>query len=439
MNKYTRTNILQNIKQILRTNINIILTQILNINNMIEYLSYILFFGLLIIIIVYGYIRIKYGFWISQPVFHIYDIGYIIKPPGIINHSLPNKNKYTNFKNINTYEYNTLTNIELNRTLFFIKSNYLQNKNNIFSPKLNNISPYFQGHNSKSFISLYHEENNTIDTKQNNIIKDSKIIGTITSRPIHIHMNNANFDAYYVDYLCVDKLFRKKGIAPQLIQTHHYNQSHLNKNIVVSLFKREEELTGIVPLTVYSTYGFSVDKWTKPTDLHPVYKLIEINAQNLHLLFGYIDETRNQFDIVINVNVSNITELIKSKNVFIYAIVLDNKIICAYFYRKTCVFIEKNVEVLSCFASINDFINQNNNTNNINNNEVFIQGFKISFWKIANENYFGFAAIENISHNNVIIDNIIIKTKPLIISPTAYFFYNFAYSTIKSNKALIIN
>ena len=62
---------------------------------------------------------------------------------------------------------------------------------------------------------------------------------------------------------------------------------------------------------------------------------------------------------------------------------------------------------------------------------IFIRGFKISFWKIAAENYFGFAAIENISHNNIIINNLLIKNKPIIISPTAYFFYqNFAYNTL---------
>ena len=87
------------------------------------------------------------------------------------------------------------------------------------------------------------------------------------------------------------------------------------------------------------------------------------------------------------------------------------------------------MEVLSCFASINSD----------SDISVFIQGFKISFWKISFEKHFGFAAIENISHNNIIIENIMIKTKPLIISPTAYFFYNFAYNTFKPNKVLIIN
>jgi hypothetical protein len=399
---------------------------------MIEYLSYILFFSVLTIFLIYIYIRLKYGFWFSQPVFHVYDLLYIFKPPGIIQHDLPEKNKYTNFKNIETIIFPELSELKKTRLVNFIRSNYLQNKDNIFSPQSENIIPYFTGHNTKQFVSFYNEENFMLDLKKGTMIEDKKIIGIMTSRPIHIVINNndkdAKFDAYYVDYLCVDKMFRKKGIAPQIIQTHEYNQRHLNKNIVVSLFKREDELTGIVPLCVYSTYGFSVNKWTKPPELHASYKLLEINAQNFHFLFDFIKHNSEKFGIVINTEVTNIIELINTKNIFIYVILLNDEIICAYFYRKSCTFIEKNMEVLSCFASIN---NTDNNT--------FIQGFKISFWKIAAENFFGFSAIEEISHNHIIIDNLKIKTAPLVISPTAYFFYNFAYPTFPSDKVLIIN
>ena len=38
-----------------------------------------------------------------------------------------------------------------------------------------------------------------------------------------------------------------------------------------------------------------------------------------------------------------------------------------------------------------------------------------------------------------IINNLVLKTKPLIITPTAYFFYNFAYHTFKPTKVLILN
>jgi predicted GNAT family acetyltransferase len=380
------------------------------------------------------YIKIKFGFWVSQPVFHIYDFKYMIFPPGIVDHQLPSKNKYTNFKNIETIVYSQLSSLKKERFINLIKFNYLQNKDNIFSPKHENIHPYFYGHNDNSFISFYNEENFILDLKKGTTIDDKKIISVMTSRPIHIKINNkdkdAVFDAYYVDYLCVDKSFRKKGIAPQMIQTHHYNQRNLNKNIVVSLFKREDELTGIIPLCVYSTYGFSVNNWHKPSNLTSQYKLLQINEQNFYFLYDFINSNNTEFDIIIHTEVTNLIELIKTQNIFIYVVIMENKIISSYFFRKSCVFIEKNMEVLSCFASIKDKTIDEN---------IFIHAFKISFWKIAAENYFGFCAIENISHNNIIIQNISIKTKPIVVSPTAYFFYNFAYPTFSSNKVLILN
>ena len=73
---------------------------------MIDIISYILFFMVFIILIFYIYIKLKFGFWVVQPVFHVYDIFYMIWPPGIINHNLPEKNKYTNFEVLSIYKFN---------------------------------------------------------------------------------------------------------------------------------------------------------------------------------------------------------------------------------------------------------------------------------------------------------------------------------------------
>jgi GNAT superfamily N-acetyltransferase len=344
---------------------------------------------------------------------------------------LPEKNKYTNFKNIDTNVYTDLSKHKITKFVNFIRRHYLKNKENEYLPKKENIIPYFVGHNTKSFVTFYYDDQLLYDLKKGTAISDKQIVSVMTSRPVHITIlnNDAKFDAYYVDYLCVDKLHRKKGIAPQMIQTHEYNQRHLNKNICISLFKREEELTGIVPLCVYSTYGFSVTKWTKPPNLHPIYKWIEINEQNYHFLHDFIKANSSQFDILIMSEVANIIELIKTKNIFICTLFLENEIIAAYFYRKTCVFIEKGLEVLTCIASIKGKVDT----------DIFIQGFKISFWKIAAENNFGFAALEDISDNDMIIQNIKKKTAPLIVSPTAYFFYNFIYSTFNAKRVFILN
>jgi hypothetical protein len=142
---------------------------------MLDYISYILFFGILIIIIIYIYIQQKYGFWAIQPVFHVYNINYMFNPPGIIDEKLPLKNKYTNFKNIETIIYNNLTSLQTQRFLNLIKLNYLQNKNNVFNPKLSNIDPYFYGHNDKTFVTFYNEDNYLIENKSKNLTKYSSM------------------------------------------------------------------------------------------------------------------------------------------------------------------------------------------------------------------------------------------------------------------------
>ena len=399
---------------------------------MLDIISISIFLIIVVIFFIYLYIKLKFGFWSIQPVFHIYDLQYYINYPGILNINLPEKNKYTNFNNIDTFLFGKLSSYHLQKFLHLIRLHYLQNKDNIYYPKKENIFPYLSCHNSKTFVSLYLEDYFLLNEKSQNTIQDKKIIGAITSRPINILINNknkeANFNAYYVDYLCVDKNYRKKGIAAQLIQTHHYNQRYLNKNISISLFKREEELTGIVPMCCYNTYGFPVNKWNKPPDLIAPLYILEINEQNFIFLHNFLKENTLKFDIIITTEITNIIELIKTKNIYIYILMENNIILSVYFYRKTCVQIEKGIEILSCFASI---CNTNEN--------IFIHGFKISFWKIAAENMFGFAAIEEISDNDIIINNIKKKTKPSIISPTAYFFYNFAYPTFSSKKVFIIN
>ena len=403
--------------------------------NIIEWVPYFFIVLFIIILFIYSYIRIKYGFWVSQPVFHIYNFSYYLYPPGIINHYLPEKNKYTNFQNIETLEFSKLSDIKTNQFVNFVNVNYFQKKDNHFSPKRENIVPYFTGHKTKSLISFYIEDTLILDTKNGGTIEDKKILGVMTTRPIHVSIfnnnnnNNNNFDAYYVDYLCVDLLKRKKGIAPQVIQTHEYNQRHTNKSIVVSLFKREGELTGIVPLCIYQTYGFPVTKWTKPANLSAMYTFLEINPQNFHKLYDFMKANNSSFEIVIHTDIPNMIELLKTNNIFINAIIVEDEIMCVYFFRKTCVFIDKDMEALCCFASINNCLMD----------DIFIQGFKISFWNIAEKNNFGFCVIENISHNNLIITDIIKKTHPLIISPTAYFFYNFGYHSFKHEKVLIIN
>ena len=400
-----------------------------------HYIFYVLFLFILIILIICAYIKIRFRFWAMQPVFHIYDLHYYLFPCGIINYELPEKNQYTNFKDIETIQYSKLSDLKLKQFTHFIKQHYLQNGDNQYCPTTKNITGYFTGHNCTSFFSFYYEDELLIDVKTQAQIPNKKIAGVMTTRPIHITINkaknsDATFDAYYVDYLCVDKTRRKQNIAPQVIQTHHYNQRLINKNILVSLFKREGDLTGIVPLCVYNTYCFDMNRWAKPPPLLPYVSLIEVGKTNIHHLFDFFRDHNEKFDICILTETANMMQLINSKTIYIYMIIEQGEVICAYFFRRSYTYLKKGTEVLCCFASINCSKNV----------ELFAHGYKVALWKIyESHTAFKCAAIENISDNDVIVDNILERSTPIIVNPNAYFFYNFAYHTFQPKKVLVIN
>jgi hypothetical protein len=393
--------------------------------------------GLIILLVILFniYIRLKNRFWSIQPVFHYYDLYYWIYNKGIINDELPKKNKYIHYKNIQTFEIDKLTNNEISNFILLVQQHYFINRENKFYPKKENILNYFKGHNHSCFISTYNKENLLHDIKNNSIIEDKQLIGVITSRPLNVRLIQNKkinkFEVYYVDYLCVNKFYRKQNIAPQLIQTHEYNQRHNNKNIVVSLFKREEELTSIIPLTIYKTYCYNMKLWNKPLDLNPNIKLLTCDAENIYYLYNFLNENVKKWDIIINPEMSNILELIKSNNIFIKMLVNNNEIVAFYIFKKTCTFIESNKELLSCIGSMNGYKLTN---------EEFIQGFKVSLWSIIEEyKTFEYLSVENISDNYKIINNMNKFLNPLVVSSYAYYFYNFAYQPFEPSKVLIIN
>ena len=71
----------------------------------------------------------------------------------------------------------------------------------------------------------------------NNIISRKQIVAIMTTRPVQIQIkktasSSLKMYSYYVDYLCVEKEQRKKGIAPITIYSHYLNQRYKHENIV---------------------------------------------------------------------------------------------------------------------------------------------------------------------------------------------------------------
>lgn len=377
-------------------------------------------------LITYAYIKVTYKFWAYQPVFHVYNLYYWLFPPGIIEHLPPEKNKFVNLTNINTiYDFDDK---HYTDALSILQNHFLKKKKVKFAPDINNFKPYYVGNFDKSFFTFY--EKTEYLNEKDTIVEDKKNVGFISSRPLHVFIDGNIMNVNYVDWLCVNKEYRKEGIAPQLIQTHVYNTRRINQNIDVYIFKREADLTGIVPITIYYNYIFDILKWKKPEFVSNGFNVFEINTTNLSLLYDLIKKyLKDIFNIYIIPEYTNILELLRTKNIFIYCCTVDNTVVGFYCFRDTST-IYKDFNMIECFASV--CINPAKYTT------FFVNGFHTAIFKLFKTQNFKYLSIENISHNYLIIKKIIETKKPVNIAPSAFYFYNFAYTPIPPHNFFAI-
>ena len=394
----------------------------------------------IVLLISYIYIRISYGFWFYQPVFHLYDIYSYLFPCGIVEYDMPRYTKFTNLEDITMFSVHDLllkNNYKWKQFVNFIGSQYHRAGDNSFLPRLEHITPYFTNHSHPCFVSFYYDRIFLENVEKSTMIPTNKIVSVMTSRPMEIIFNKTRkterIRAYYIDYLCVHKDYRKRGIAPEIIQTHYYSQRRRNKDIHVNLFKREGELTGIVPLCIYTSHLFPLSHTLQIGALPPYLNVVECTKTNLFYLSDFMKDKRDLFDLNICCEVSNMLDLVNSGNYLMYFIiesgnVNEEKIVGCIILKRTRVFIQKDKEMLSCIASIKD---------PDLSDEFFYEAFKIALSKI--KIHVSYLMVENISHNNHIVNEMQRNGEhAIVVSPMAYFFHNFVYNTALAHKVIVL-
>lgn len=418
---------------------------------MIRVTSHFILYFFVIIIIFYliftAYIRINMRFWHTQPVFHIYNLKYWIKPPGFINTEPPESNKFVNLINnklitINSDgSTNNTDNIELSKICNFIKDYYVMNENAKYSPSKEDILAYLHSSNHPSFFNIYQEPK--IMFENGNPLKtfQQEIIGVTSSRVLNVRLyspSNKNniiyFPSYYVDHLCIKPEYRKKNIPPQMIQTFYYNVSRTNKNVNTYMFKREGKMTAIVPLVYYDTYSFDITYLYSEYLLNPSMNVIEIGLQQLNLLITFIKEQSklSEFECVILPDVSNLMNLIKLNKLKFYGIIFNGELIATYTFRILEMYYS-NKKTIEC---INILSNYTHTTS-----DILIAGFTTCITKLnSSNNKSEILLIEDTADSREVIDYLFNNNRVLckFKSPTAFFLYNYACYSVKNKKALLI-
>jgi hypothetical protein len=334
-----------------------------------------------------------------------------------------------------------------------LKNEYYHTKNAVYNPTIHSVIPYLSNNYYNSFISLAvtpvynYVGKSTSDT--NHIIKYNDIIGCIMSKAVCINIPNNEFYSYYVDFFCIKREYRKLGYSEIMIQSHEYSNRMKTKDIQVHLFKREGDITGIVPVVKYDTYLYNLNCYLDltissafPYNIKNIYHsqsptLLQITKLNIQLIYDYLGEIKNNhmFQFITTVHISNLKELIETKNIFCFVLMYNQKIYASYFLKNTFMEIDidgnnsKRHSSISCFASIKD--NDYDKVIDLSFCQTFYQVIQVIQREGGN---FSHLFIENVSHNYLLVKDYdyISKTK------TAYFLYNYILQPLKQKNVFII-
>ncbi len=349
-----------------------------------------------------AFFKLKYPFWSRQPVFHYHKLHYWMFPPGIIQETLPEKNKFYDF-DIQFFNASNIPTEKKDLLVHFIRDHFLPNRNEFYNPSENAIMDNFKHHNDKSFISLKIYKNN--------------ILSCMASKPLECYLDGNKMIINYVDFLCVHTKHRKKNYAGKQIYTHYCHTRNKSNNIV-SLFKRESNTNMIVPLTVYKNYLFQHDNWKLTLNFNfPNINIVFISKTNMNKFYQIFSESKKHFKCFISLNLGHIFYLIEKGHVIITAIMVNEHFKGFYVFRNPYTSYNNNKSLEFVSSYVNEEID----------NRVFSLGFLISLNLVSKDLQTKLLFIENISNNNKIIKLLLEKYKPKKEFINSLYFYNFAY------------
>ena len=415
------------------------------------------------------YVKIKSPFWFHQPVFHSYQIypRLFARNPYIIRTNLPRKGIYCDFNHILTERLSQTQSSKNSDAIDLLQCHYLSSENVLFILNQKQFEIQFNGQTHSSFISFYYDNESVqyLRNERSVILEQrcTKPIGMITSRVTRFYFRSETpFYLYFWDYICIHRNYKNtnKNLSRYLIQTHEYNQRHENREIAVSLLKKENTLCeGVIPLVEYDTILFPLYHDSQISKLPIRFIIKRIGQENISKWMDILESIRELgcFDILILSDISVYIELILSELWYIYYLCFLNpatkqeEIMSIYIFKNiTTIYdheqehesredeqieIEKQKDggnTIQCIASVR--------INPVLSDVVFFRGFLHSLREVIILGKYKMIFIENISHNGILLEKWREKYSTRISHPCAYYLYNYVIPsmTFSSEKTLIL-
>jgi len=377
---------------------------------MSKILYYILYLIISITFLYFLYIKLKYNFWSSQPIFHTYNLRDWIFPRGIIQQNLPPKLfKFHNWK-INTYYFQEISTEKKALLYYFINPN-LSKKQFISN---------FEGGLTRNHTSFLYD-NMVIPQSDNNLYHTRKLISALISKSINAVINKNKTKISYIHSHKIHKSSNnKKSDFHTLLYTHYFN-SRKNGNCPIFLFKKNGSIPYYTPCTTYYSYTFdtkyiNIVNYDMPNNI----SIKQINSASFRIIISFLKEISNKFYFYTVPDFTNIKNMI-STNLITPFIIMDNNnlvgiLLFKNFNNKTKLFAS------ACFPKYRIYL---------------LKALQNSLYLLNKYKKYNTISIENISNNNYIIREILKRKLPKQKKQRSFYFYNFSIRPFISTNCFI--
>lgn len=381
---------------------------------------------------IFVYIKIKYPFWNTQPVVHIYDWyrRWIQSTPGIIQ-KYPFKTRfYDSTKQIQTIDFAKIQKYthdetkQLKQICEFIQSNYIPTDRLLSTITEKVLSLYFSGHNAPSYISIHRELDNTVTgvcaSRLLNLYMyepDSPSLSIIETPPL------THIETYWMDYMTVRRDTETR-IGERLFQTHEYNIRIANPTISVSMFQKDgEPCEGVVPFFQYNTHTFYMRN-IQVDPLPPHFIISRVAKENIdmlhdiyHILTTPETGTKKMWSTCLLPDIGHVRELLINRQMYLFCLKKGGHLYGAYFFKDMNIQYEDlDKKTLGLVASIQ-------NTDSL---PLFMSGFMMSLRQILKEtSQYGMITIRDIGHNQFILGKWREFHHTILDTPNSIYLYNY--------------
>ncbi len=218
----------------------------------IVFIKYIIYFSIIVYIFSYFYLKFTHPFWFSQPVSQYTNL---FTSDGIISKNVP---KPINVNGFNVEYVDTKDKNNLIKIRDLLNNNYNINDNYKFKYDID----YLNWTINTPFLHYNIKANHNWGSF--GIFNNKELIGYINGKPIEIRLDSNILPAFYSDYLCVDKKFRKQKLVQSLISNIAYTS--FIGDFKIYAFRKELYSLPFNYITKYNYYlinGKSIDKNSK--------------------------------------------------------------------------------------------------------------------------------------------------------------------------------